>query len=107
MRTAVDANFSSTPKAWVTANASQPAKAGRSREQAQNSVLSWMDAFEVENTTTAAWRGAMDLCVAHQLSSWDALVLNVAAESESRLLLTEDLHPGLSWRGVRVVNPFS
>ena len=82
-------------------------KAGRSREQAQNSVLDWMDAFEVENTTTAAWRGAMDLCVAHQLSSWDALVLNVAAESGARLLLSEDMHPGLNWRGVRVVNPFS
>jgi len=82
-------------------------KAGRSREQAQNSVLSWMDAFGTEDTTADAWRGAMDLCVAHQLSSWDALVLNVAAESGARLLLTEDLHPGLSWRGVRVVNPFS
>jgi predicted nucleic acid-binding protein len=47
----------------------------------------------------------MDLCVAHQLASWDALVLNVAAEGGARLLLTEDLHPGFSWRGVRVVNP--
>lgn len=107
MRAALDTSFSSTPKAWVTADASQPAKAGRSREQAQNSVLSWIDAFEVENTTTAAWRGAMDLCVAHQLSSWDDLVLNVAAESGARLLLTEDLHPGLKWQGVRVLNPFS
>ena len=56
-------------------------------------------------STPAAWRGAMDLCVAHQLASWDALVLNVAAEGGARLLLTEDLHPGFSWRGVRVVNP--
>ena len=47
----------------------------------------------------------MDLCVAHQLANWDALVLNVAAEGGSRLLLTEDLHHGFSWRGVRVVNP--
>jgi predicted nucleic acid-binding protein len=47
----------------------------------------------------------MDLCVAHQLTSWDALVLNVAAEGGARLLLTEDLHHGFSWRGVRVVNP--
>lgn len=45
----------------------------------------------------------MDLCVAHQLASWDALLLNEAAGG--RLLLTEDLHPGFSWRGVRVVNP--
>ena len=47
----------------------------------------------------------MDLCVAHQLASWDALVLNVAAEGGARLLLTEDLNPGFSWRGVQVVNP--
>ena len=47
----------------------------------------------------------MDLCVAHQLSSWDALVLNAPAEGAARLLLREDLNPGVSWRGVRVVNP--
>lgn len=80
-------------------------KAGRSALQAQEAVLSWMDAFPVLDSTPAAWRGAMDLCVAHQLASWDALVLNVAAEAGARLLLTEDLNPGFSWRGVRVVNP--
>ena len=47
----------------------------------------------------------MDLCVAHQLASWVALVLNVAAEGGARLLLSEDLQPGFSWRGVKVVNP--
>ncbi|MCP9928841.1 PIN domain-containing protein [Cyanobium sp. CH-040] len=82
-------------------------KAGRSAQQAQEAVLSWMDAFPVLESSAAAWRGAMDLCVAHQLSSWDALVLNVAAEGGARLLLTEDLHPGFSWRGVRVVNPLA
>jgi len=80
-------------------------KAGRSAPQAQEAVLSWMDAFAVLDSSAASWRGAMDLCVAHQLPSWDALVLNVAAEGGARLLLTEDLHAGFSWRGVRVVNP--
>ena len=80
-------------------------KAGQSALQAQEAVLSWMDAFPVLESTPAAWRGAMDLCVAHQLASWDALVLNVAAEAGARLLLTEDLNPGFSWRGVRVINP--
>ena len=59
----------------------------------------------VLESCSAAWQGAMDPCVAHQLASWDALVLNVAAEAGARLLLTEDLHAGFSWRGVRVVNP--
>ena len=80
-------------------------KAGRSAPQAQEAVLGWMDAYPLLESNASAWRGAMDLCVAHQLASWDALVLNVAAEGGARLLLTEDLNPGFSWRGVRVVNP--
>ena len=48
---------------------------------------------------------AGDLVVPLQLANWDALVLNVSAEGGARLLLTEDLHHGFSWRGVRVVNP--
>jgi predicted nucleic acid-binding protein len=83
------------------------AKAGRPAHQVQEAVLNWMDAFPVLESNAAAWRGAMDLCVAHQLASWDALVLNVAAEAGARLLLTEDLHAGFSWRGVCVVNPLT
>jgi predicted nucleic acid-binding protein len=82
-------------------------KAGRSNKQAQEAVLSWMDAFELVDSTVDAWCGAMDLCVAHQISSWDALVLNASAEGAARLLLSEDLNPGFSWRGVRVVNPLA
>jgi predicted nucleic acid-binding protein len=80
-------------------------KAGRSPDQSRDSVLGWMDAFPLLESTATAWQGAMDLCVAHQLGSWDALVLNVAAEGGARLLLTEDFHAGFCWRGVRVVNP--
>jgi len=82
-------------------------KAGRPAPQAQEAVLGWMDAYPVLDSNAAAWRGAMDLCVAHQLGSWDALVLNVAAEGGARLLLTEDLQTGFSWRGVQVVNPLT
>ena len=49
----------------------------------------------------------MDLCVDHQLGSWVALVLSVAADAGARLLLSEDLNPGFTWRGVRVVNPYA
>ena len=80
---------------WAVANLT-PVSEGRS---------STSDAFPVLKSNAAAWRGAMGLCVAHQLASWDALVLNVAAESGARLLLTEGLHAGFCWRGVRVVNP--
>ena len=52
-------------------------KAGRSAHQAQDAVLGWMDAYQVVETNASSWRGAMDLCVAHQLASWDALVLKI------------------------------
>lgn len=47
----------------------------------------------------------MDLGVAHPPTSWDALVLNVAAQGRTRLLLTDDLQPGFSRCGMRVANP--
>jgi predicted nucleic acid-binding protein len=58
-------------------------KAGRSRADAQEAVLSWMDSYPLVETSSDVWRGAMDLCVAHQMSSWDALVLNAAAVAAS------------------------
>ncbi len=54
-------------------------KAGRSRADAQEAVLSWMNSYPLVETSSDVWRGAMDLCVAHQMSSWDALVLNASA----------------------------
>jgi predicted nucleic acid-binding protein len=33
--------------------------------------------------------------------------LSVAAENQCRILLSEDLQPGLTWRGVLVVDPFA
>jgi predicted nucleic acid-binding protein len=82
-------------------------KAGRSRAEAQEAVLSWMDSYPLVETSSDVWRGAMDLCAAHPMSSWDALVLNASAVAGARLLLSEDLHPGFHWGGVRVVNPFA
>ena len=82
------------------------AKAGRSPADARNAILSWRDAVPTRDTNTAAFLAAMDLVVDHRLSIWDALILAVAAEAGCRLLLTEDLQEGFTWRGVTVVNPF-
>jgi predicted nucleic acid-binding protein len=37
---------------------------------------------------------------------WDALVMSVAAENRCRIVLSEDLQHGFTWRGVTIVNPF-
>jgi predicted nucleic acid-binding protein len=43
----------------------------------------------------------------HQLSFWDALIVAAALRGGARTILTEDMSPGRSLSGVRIVNPFA
>ncbi len=79
----------------------------RSREGARTAVLEWADSFEVADSSWPAFQAALDLCTNHELQVWDALILSVAAEHQCRILLSEDLQHGFTWRGVTVVNPFA
>ena len=74
---------------------------------ARTAILSWRDAFAVLDTSAAVIASAADLATDHQLGIWDAVVLATAAEAECRLLLSEDLQEGFTWRGVTVTDPFS
>ena len=49
----------------------------------------------------------MELATSHQLSLWDAIMLAAAAQAGCRLLLSEDMQDGFTWRGVTVRNPFT
>jgi predicted nucleic acid-binding protein len=82
-------------------------KVGRSAVDARAAILSWRDAFQARDTSATALLAAMDLVVDHRFSIWDALILAVAADAGCRLLLSEDLQEGFTWRGVTVVNPFA
>jgi predicted nucleic acid-binding protein len=73
---------------------------------ARSRILQWADSFEVHDSTWTAFQAAFDLTVDHGFSIWDALILSVTAETRCRLLLSEDLQHGFTWRGVTVVNPF-
>lgn len=50
---------------------------------------------------------AIELQQKAQLSFWDAMIVQAAAESGCTLLWTEDLNDGQNVRGVRVRNPFT
>jgi predicted nucleic acid-binding protein len=50
---------------------------------------------------------AIDLHRLHSLSFWDALIVQAAAASGCRRLLTEDLQSGRTIAGVRIENPFA
>lgn len=82
-------------------------KAKRKAAPARSAILGWADSFEVADSTWSAFQSAFDLVADHDLQIWDALILSVAAECRCRILLSEDLHNGFTWRGVTVINPFA
>jgi len=77
-------------------------KAGRSPGKARKAILSWQDAFPLIETSAGVMLAAADLATDHQLSIWDSVILSAAAEAGCRLLLSEDLQDGFTWKGVTV-----
>jgi predicted nucleic acid-binding protein len=82
-------------------------KAGRTRDAAAAAILSWGDAFPLIESSSDVVLAATDLAQTHQLGIWDATILSAVADARCRLLLSEDLKDGFTWRGVTVANPFS
>jgi predicted nucleic acid-binding protein len=82
-------------------------KARRSPAKARTAILSWRDAFPLIETSVEVMLSAADLATDHQLSIWDSVILSAAAEAGCRLLLSEDLQDGFTWKGVTVTNPFA
>src|ERR1700674_3302832 len=82
-------------------------KARRPPAKARKAILSWRDAFPLIETSAEVMLAAADLATDHQLSIWDSVILSAAAESGCRLLLSEDMQEGFTWKGVTVTNPFA
>lgn len=82
-------------------------KAKRPATQARAAILSWSDAYPVIDTSAAVMLNATDLATDHNFRIWDAVVLSASAEAGCRLLLSEDLQEGFTWRGVTVTNPLA
>jgi predicted nucleic acid-binding protein len=82
-------------------------KAGRSRADAREALLSWRDAFPVIETSPNIMLMATDLATDHQFGIWGAVILSAASHAGCRLLLSEDLQEGFTWGGVTVVDPFA
>lgn len=82
-------------------------KAGRSPAKARRAILTWQDAFPLIETSAEVMLAATDLATDHQLSIWESVIFSAAAAAGWRLLLSEDLQDGFTWKGVSVTNPFS
>lgn len=84
--------------------------AGKSQfspQVAQARIAEWQASFPLIETSPSILTSAVELAVQHKLRIWDAVILAAAAEAGCRLLLSEDMHHGFTWRGVTVVNPFA
>ena len=82
-------------------------KARRRPDRARAAVLSWRDAYSTVETSATIIVNAADLACDHGLTICDSVVLAASADAECRLLLSEDLQAGFTWRGVTVTNPFA
>ena len=82
-------------------------KAKRRPARARTAILMWRDAYPLVETSASVMINAIDLAADHGLAIWDSVVVSAAAEAECRLLLSEDLQDGFTWRGVTVTNPFA
>lgn len=82
-------------------------KAAWAGERARAAIVGWRDSFPVVPTTASAMMDAVDLAANHRMSIWDSVMLSVAAEARCRVLLSEDMQHGFTWRGITVVNPFA
>lgn len=49
---------------------------------------------------------AVELHQRYQVSFWDAMILQSALRADCAVVWSEDLNPGQSYQGVRVMNPF-
>lgn len=83
----------------VTSKIGMPPDLARKRVE----LMALLDVVQIDPPLILA---AIDLHRLHQLSIWDALIVQAAAAAGCRELLTEDLQPGARLAGVEVVNPF-
>lgn len=74
--------------------------------QAIKQAESWGDVFEIAPTTPAVTAAAFRLVEAHQFQVWDAVIFSAARLAGARFFFSEDLQHGVSFEGVRVINPF-
>ena len=69
--------------------------------------VAFYSGFEVISASVSLIMAALDLRGLHQLSFWDAMIIQAAREASCAVLLSEDLQTNATLSGVRIVNPFA
>jgi predicted nucleic acid-binding protein len=84
----------------VTRKLKTPVASSTARE-----VVSTYGAWIREPTTAKTVTRAIDLAGLAQIQFWDALIVACAEDAQATLLYSEDLNPGQTIAGVKIVNP--
>jgi predicted nucleic acid-binding protein len=77
-----------------------------SHEQAVALIEAWLR-FRVQEITLPLMQAALKTQQRHQLTYWDAAILEAARAAGCREVYSEDLAAGRDYDGIRVVNPFA
>jgi predicted nucleic acid-binding protein len=64
-------------------------------------------AFDVMESTAQTVQAAMVLAQRHQLSWWDALVLEAAIRAKAEVIYTEDFSHGQRFGSLTIINPLA
>ena len=89
--------------AEFTAAASRRGVVPKSEAAAQ--VRDWLQLFPAAAADAVALERALDAVEAGQFAFWDALLLATAAEAGCSVVLSEDMHDGAEFDGLRVRDP--
>ncbi|MDR2564502.1 MAG: PIN domain-containing protein [Bifidobacteriaceae bacterium] len=74
---------------------------------AAQAAVAELSNFEVVPLDSTLVQRAVETSQRHQLSYWDALIVEAAARAGCEVLLTEDLSSGSTLRGVRILDPLA
>lgn len=75
-------------------------------EQVAEMVVKEFSAFPTINIDVPMIHSAISLSRTHSFSFWDALIVEAAARSGCKKLLSEDMQHGMKIRGLQIENPF-
>jgi len=86
--------------------ATRPGRRDRLTHQQAAALIESFLRFPVQETTLALLYAALAAKERFRISYWDAAIVEAARAQGCRTILSEDLHHGQDYAGVRVTDPF-
>ncbi len=76
------------------------------KQHAMAQINDWMTLFPVINASPTTLNMAMHAVDEHQLSFWDAMILETAVQAGVTHLYSEDMQHKQTWKNMTIENPF-